>query len=93
MDFKVVTKHDKKYIFASNIKVNVINNPIKYKFNEDKKELAQLHKILNDVVTHNEKEIFKTVKLVLEEKFSRFYKSLFDKIAFSNYEELFPEEP
>lgn len=93
MDLKVITKPDKKYIFASKVKANINNNPFKYKFNDNKKELVQLHKVFHDVIDNNEEEIFNTVKLVLEERFSRIIISIFNKITFYNYEELFPEGP
>lgn len=92
MDLKVITKHSKKYIFASKVTAKSIVKSFKYNFNDDKPELAELHKIINDVVANNEEEVVNAVKSVLDDRTARFVISLFNNIAFSNYEKLFPGE-
>lgn len=92
MDLKVITKNSKEYIFASKVTTISDVKSFKYNFNDDKPELAELHKIINGVVTNNEEEVINAVKSVLEEETSRFVISLFNNIAFSNYKKLFPGE-
>ncbi|XP_024893348.1 uncharacterized protein LOC112468416 [Temnothorax curvispinosus] len=92
LDLKVLTRNDKKYIFASKATAKCDIKSFKYKFIEDKKELADLHKILDDVVAKDTKEVIKAVSAAFEEKLSRFVISMFNDIAFSRYEELFSPE-
>lgn len=92
MDLKVITKNNKKYIFASKVTTNFVIKSFKYKFNDNESELTELHKIINDVVDNSENEVINAVKSVLEERSSRFIISQFNNIAFSNYKELFPGE-
>ncbi|KYN40091.1 hypothetical protein ALC56_05499 [Trachymyrmex septentrionalis] len=93
MDLKTITKNGKKYIFTSKVNNVLEIKSFKHKFNDDSKELAQLHSILNDVVLNNEKEVIYAVKSAIEERASRVIISIFNNIArFSYYEEIFPEE-
>ncbi|XP_024877747.1 uncharacterized protein LOC112458375 [Temnothorax curvispinosus] len=92
LDLKVITRNGKKYIFASKATAKCDIKSFKYKFTEDKKELAELHKIIDDVVSKNTKEVVKAVSAAVEELASRFVISMFNDIAFSRYEELFSPE-
>ncbi|XP_077262772.1 uncharacterized protein LOC143897761 [Temnothorax americanus] len=92
LDLKVLTRNGKKYIFASKATVKCDINSFTYKFTEDKKELAQLHKIIDDVVSKYTKEIVNASEAAFEERFSRFVITMFNYIASSRYEELFSPE-
>ncbi|EGI62097.1 hypothetical protein G5I_09611 [Acromyrmex echinatior] len=92
MDLKTITKNGKKHIFASKVNNVFEIKSFKYKFLDDSKELAQLHSILNDVIYNNQEEIIYAIKSAMEERTSRITISIFNNIARSNYEQIFPEE-
>lgn len=91
MDFQITTRKGKKYIFVLKARNSTSEPSFKYKFNENEKELIELHKILDDIVDNNSKEFNRIVRDVVEERASNLTISIFNKIAFSNYEKLFPE--
>ncbi|KYQ52583.1 hypothetical protein ALC60_08299, partial [Trachymyrmex zeteki] len=92
IDLKTITKNNKKHIFASKVNNFIDTKSFTYKFLDDSKELAQLHKILSDVIDNNKKEIIRAVKSRVEEKASRIIILIFNGIARSNYEQIFPEK-
>ncbi|KYN02903.1 hypothetical protein ALC62_06302 [Cyphomyrmex costatus] len=91
MDLKTIIKNDKKHIYASKVNNILEIKSFKHKFNDDTEELAQLHSILNDVIANNKKDVIYAIKLAMEETVSKIIISIFNVIARSNYEEIFPE--
>jgi len=91
MDLKVATKNGEKQIYASKVNTNINITEIKYKFDESRKELEQLHQVINNVVDNNLKDIIATIASVIEEKISQIIISIFNKLSHSNYEKLFPD--
>jgi len=91
MDLKVATKNDEKQIYASKVNTNINITEIKYKFNDNRKELEQLHQVISNVVDNNIKDIISTIVSVGEKKISQIIISIFNKLSHSNYEKLFPE--
>lgn len=57
MDLQITTRKGKKYIFVSKAHSSTSEPSFKYKFNENERELTELHKILDDVINNNNKEI------------------------------------
>lgn len=92
LDLKVITKHGKKQIFASKVNNNCNIKSFKYKFNDNEKELVQLHEIIDDVVAKNKEDVLGAVKSAVQERISRLIISIFNNLAHSNYEKLFPEK-
>ncbi|KYN16235.1 PREDICTED: uncharacterized protein LOC108764352 isoform X2 [Trachymyrmex cornetzi] len=93
IDLKTITKNGKKHIFSSKVNSVLHIKSFTYKFNDDSKELTQLHTILNDVILNNEKEVIYAMQSVIEEKVSKIIISIFNNIArFNSYEQLFPVE-
>jgi len=91
MDLKVATKNGEKQIYVSKVNTNINITEIKYKFDESRKELEQLHQVLSNVADNNIKDIIATIVAVIEEKISQMVISIFNKLSHSNYEKLFPE--
>ncbi|XP_071555957.1 uncharacterized protein [Temnothorax nylanderi] len=92
MDLKVATKGGKKEIYVSKVNAKAKIPFFNYKFDESEKELVQLHQALSNVVDSNSKDIIAKVEPVLEAKISEIIISIFNNMARSNYEILFPEE-
>ncbi|XP_039306778.1 uncharacterized protein LOC113003879 [Solenopsis invicta] len=91
IDAKVVTKNNKKEIYAAKVKENIFNIDFEYTFLETGKELRQLHQVLTNVVDSSKKDVVRTIKPIIEQKFAQLVLLIFNGIARSNYEKLFPE--
>lgn len=89
---KTTNKGDKKYLYLSQIKINldIKNYDSKYDLNE--RELGQLNQIINNFIGNNKKEIIETLKPVLEEIVSKRILLLSNNIVkHFTYDELFPD--
>jgi len=91
MDLKVATKNGEKQIYASKVNTNINITEIKYKFDENRKELEQLHQVMSNVVDSNMKDIIAKIVSGIEKKISQMTISIFNNLSHSNYEKLFPE--
>lgn len=92
IDMKTTNKGDKKYLYLSQIKINldIKNYDSKYDLNE--RELGQLNQIINNFIGNNKKEIIETLKPVLEEIVSKRILLLSNNIVkHFTYDELFPD--
>lgn len=91
MQLKVVTKNNKKEIYASKVSSHIDIAAFKVKFHESEKELVQLHQAMNNIIDGNMQDILDKVVPALEEKTSEKILLNFNGISRSNYEKLFPE--
>ncbi|XP_011704921.1 PREDICTED: uncharacterized protein LOC105460179 [Wasmannia auropunctata] len=92
IDFKTTTKNGVKHAYASKTKARLDVKEFNYEFDETEKELVDLHKILNNVVTTNEEEMRRKVIPSLEKEISKKMISIFnDMFRHTRYEEIFPE--
>lgn len=88
---KRITKNGKKYIYVSKININCDIKTINYKFDKNKKKLVQLHKIIEDIITKNEKGLISKVVPVLEKETAEKIISPINTLLSTRYDKLFPE--
>ncbi|XP_012054816.1 PREDICTED: uncharacterized protein LOC105617882 [Atta cephalotes] len=93
LDLKTITKNGNKYIYASKLSMNIDIKDFIYKIDESRKELADLYKIIKDVINNNKEAIVKQVKPSIEKEISEniilVLNHVFRRIS---YEELFSEK-
>ncbi|KYM94240.1 hypothetical protein ALC62_15148, partial [Cyphomyrmex costatus] len=93
LNLKTITKNGNKYSYVSKINFNLDIKDFDFKIDESRKELADLYKIIKDIIDTNKKDIVKRVKSPIEKEVSeRIISILNDVFRRTNYEELFPEK-
>ncbi|XP_029169744.1 uncharacterized protein LOC114939568 [Nylanderia fulva] len=92
IDMKIITKSGTKYMYLSQIKINldIKDYDVKYDLNES--DLGQLNEVIRNLIGNNQREIIDTFKPALEEIVSkRILLVSNDIVKHFTYEELFPD--
>jgi len=89
---KEVTKNGKKQIHALKINTILDIKLVNYDFDDSEKDLVQLHEVIRNTISGNEKEIIRIVKPSLEEAVSKAGISFINNLIHNRYEQLFPDE-
>jgi len=92
LDLKTITKNGNKYIYASKLSMNIDIKDFIYKIDESRKELADLYKIIKDVINNNKEAIVKQVKPSIEKEISENIILVLNQIFRRISEELFSEK-
>lgn len=92
IDLKVITKRGKRYMYVSNMKLNLDIKGYDAKNELNERELGQLTEIVNNFIGNNQEEVLKSIKPALEEAISkRILLVSNDIVKHFTYEELFPD--
>lgn len=92
VDLKMTTKGGKRYMYLSQIKINLDIKDYDAKYDLNESEFGQLNQIINNFIGNNKKEIIETFKPALEEIVSkRILLVSNDIVKHFTYEELFPD--
>jgi inorganic pyrophosphatase/exopolyphosphatase len=89
---KITTKSGKRYMYLSQIKINLDIKRYDAKYDLEEREFGQLNQIINNFIGNNQDEIIKNVKPAIEELVSkRILLVSNDIVKHFTYEELFPD--
>ncbi|CAL1681948.1 unnamed protein product [Lasius platythorax] len=92
IDMKVTTKGGKRYMYMSQIKINLDIKEYDAKYDLNEREFGQLNQIINNFIGNNQDEIIKSIKPAIEEVVSkRILLVSNDIVKHFTYEELFPD--
>ncbi|XP_039304676.1 protein takeout isoform X1 [Solenopsis invicta] len=93
VELKEVMKNGVTEIYASKIKSKIDVIKFSFEFNDEEEGSSQqLHKILSQIINDNSKEIINMFKPIVEEMISKLILSIFNKITYNRFKQLFPDE-
>ncbi|XP_011171038.1 uncharacterized protein LOC105203822 [Solenopsis invicta] len=92
VQLKEVTKNNKTQMYISKTKSQIDITKYTFQFDDEKEGLGQLHDILTKTINDNAKEIINKIKPSLELALSKTFMSVYNKVIYNRFEQLFPDE-
>ncbi|EZA47288.1 hypothetical protein X777_16539 [Ooceraea biroi] len=92
MDLTITSKNGKRYVYMSQMKINLDLKTYDIQLNVDERERSELSRIVGIFIGSNQKDIIAVVKPLLEEVISKRILLIANEIVkHFTYEELFPD--
>ncbi|XP_011879805.1 PREDICTED: uncharacterized protein LOC105568608 [Vollenhovia emeryi] len=94
VQLKEVTKNGKTEIYVSkaNTNLDILDKKFMYEFDDSEKDLVQLHEVIRNTVSENEKEILSKIKPILEARVSKMAIETGNNVTYNRFDQLFPNE-
>ncbi|XP_011879930.1 PREDICTED: uncharacterized protein LOC105568682 [Vollenhovia emeryi] len=93
VQFKEVTQNGKTEIYVSKANTNfdILDKNFTYEFDDNEKNLVQLHQAIRHTVSENEKEILRKIKPLIEENVSKLVIEIGNNVTYNRFYQLFPD--
>ncbi|XP_011879801.1 PREDICTED: uncharacterized protein LOC105568606 isoform X1 [Vollenhovia emeryi] len=93
VQLKEVTKNGKTEIYVSKASTNVdiLDTKFTYEFDDSEKNLVQLHQVIRNTVSENEREIMSIIKPILEARVSKLVIEIGNNVTRNRFYQLFPD--
>ncbi|XP_011879802.1 PREDICTED: uncharacterized protein LOC105568606 isoform X2 [Vollenhovia emeryi] len=94
VQLKEVTKNGKTEIYVSKASTNfdILDTKFTYEFDDSEKDLVQLHQVIRNTISENEREIMSIIKPILEENVSKLVIGVVNNVTYNRFYQLFPDE-
>ena len=91
VQLKEVTKNGKTQIYVSKAKSKIDVAKYGFQFDDEEEESSQLYDVLRKTINDNAKEIINKIKPSLEEALLKLFMSVWNKVVYNRFEQLFPD--